>query len=207
MVHLNRVLTRKLKDCLLIAQRKCETGCEEGSAVETGISGDLLVGLWTVSCFVLSHKDSWQRYLPSSFCSTNTRYVFRLILDTGILGIARERSCRSCQVKWAAWGRLYESHDSPPFRYLTRCLKTTGTPFKYGIPTERGYYEKLAEDFKITRKRNGPITLERAEDVGLIFRELLKDLCWCIKKWRWNKSRKWCWYRASPCRADVVKTG
>ncbi len=54
----------------------------------------------------------------------------------------------------------YKNLTTPQLHYLTRCLNAKGTPHKYGIPTERGYYEKLAAAFETAineGKRSGSV--------------------------------------------------
>lgn len=74
----------------------------------------------------------------------------------------------------------YEILTTPQLHYITRCLNTKGTPLEYGIPTEQGYYEKLAAAFKTAingKKCNGPVTVDCANGVGgPKLRELLKYL-------------------------------
>ncbi len=69
---------------------------------------------------------------------------------------------------------------TPQLHYLTRCLNTKGTQLEYGVPTEQGYYEKLASAFKIAlkgKKCNGSVTVDCANGVGgPKLRELLKYL-------------------------------
>ena len=69
---------------------------------------------------------------------------------------------------------------TPQLHYLTRCLNTKGTPFEYGEPTEKGYYQKLAAAFKVAmkgRQCNGTVTVDCANGVGgPKLRELIKYL-------------------------------
>jgi phosphoacetylglucosamine mutase len=58
---------------------------------------------------------------------------------------------------------------TPQLHYVTRCLNTAGTDHEYGVPTEEGYYEKIAKAFKtvmIGRKITGTITVDCANGVG-----------------------------------------
>ena len=41
---------------------------------------------------------------------------------------------------------------TPQLHYIVRCKNTLGTPYKYGEPTEQGYYQKLADAFKKAMK-------------------------------------------------------
>ncbi|KAJ3117801.1 Phosphoacetylglucosamine Mutase [Phlyctochytrium bullatum] len=42
----------------------------------------------------------------------------------------------------------YGLQTTPQLHYVTRCLNTEGTPAAYGIPTDEGYFSKLATAFK-----------------------------------------------------------
>jgi phosphoacetylglucosamine mutase len=58
---------------------------------------------------------------------------------------------------------------TPQLHYVTRCLNTAGTDHEYGVPTEEGYYMKMAEAFKIVmigRKITGTVTVDCANGVG-----------------------------------------
>lgn len=74
----------------------------------------------------------------------------------------------------------YKILTTPQLHYLTRCLNTKSTPLEYGIPTEQGYYEKLATAFKTAlqgKTCNGSVTVDCANGVGgPKLRELLKYL-------------------------------
>ena len=74
----------------------------------------------------------------------------------------------------------YKLLTTPQLHYITRCLNTKDTPYEYGEPTEKGYYEKIATAFKAatgTRKFNGPVTVDCANGVGgPKLRELIKYL-------------------------------
>lgn len=83
----------------------------------------------------------------------------------------------------SAAGTEYNDYNiltTPQLHYLTRCLNTKGTPLEYGVPTEQGYYEKLAAAFKTAingKKCNGSVTVDCANGVGgPKLRELLKYL-------------------------------
>jgi phosphoacetylglucosamine mutase len=69
---------------------------------------------------------------------------------------------------------------TPQLHYLVRCINTQGTPYAYGEPTEKGYYEKLAAAYKKVmkgRKSNGSVTVDCANGVGGIkLAELIKYL-------------------------------
>ncbi|PGH04073.1 phosphoacetylglucosamine mutase [Blastomyces parvus] len=58
---------------------------------------------------------------------------------------------------------------TPQLHYIVRCKNTLGTPYEYGEPTEKGYYEKLSGAFKKVMKGrtiNGPVTVDCANGVG-----------------------------------------
>lgn len=74
----------------------------------------------------------------------------------------------------------YKLLTTPQLHYITRCLNTKGTPYEYGEPTEKGYYEKVAAAFKAaigSKKFNGSVTVDCANGVGgPKLRELIKYL-------------------------------
>lgn len=50
-----------------------------------------------------------------------------------------------------ATGTKYTDHGyftTPQLHYVVRCLNTQDAPQPYGVPTEKGYYDKLIEAFK-----------------------------------------------------------
>lgn len=58
---------------------------------------------------------------------------------------------------------------TPQLHYVTRCLNTAGTDHEFGVPTEEGYYEKMAKAFKtvmVGRKITGTVTVDCANGVG-----------------------------------------
>lgn len=58
---------------------------------------------------------------------------------------------------------------TPQLHYITRCINTKNTPYEYGEPTEKGYYQKMGVSFKAamgTRKFQGPVTVDCANGVG-----------------------------------------
>lgn len=69
---------------------------------------------------------------------------------------------------------------TPQLHYYTRCINTKDTQDAYGIPTEQGYYEKLATAFKQvmeSAKPNGGVVVDCANGVGgPKLRELIKYL-------------------------------
>ncbi|KAF2453273.1 N-acetylglucosamine-phosphate mutase-like protein [Lineolata rhizophorae] len=73
----------------------------------------------------------------------------------------------------------YKLLTTPQLHYIVRCLNTAGTPYAYGEPTEKGYYEKLAGAFKTVMegKNGGTVTVDCANGVGgPKLRELIKYL-------------------------------
>ena len=63
----------------------------------------------------------------------------------------------------------YELKTTPQLHYLVRCLNTQGTNDPYGIPTEVGYYEKMATAFKQLmqgKKKQSRLTADCANGVG-----------------------------------------
>lgn len=74
----------------------------------------------------------------------------------------------------------YELKTTPQLHYLVRCLNTQGTNSPYGIPTQEGYYEKMATAFKQLmqgKKKPGRLTVDCANGVGAPkLAELLKYL-------------------------------
>ena len=63
----------------------------------------------------------------------------------------------------------YKLLTTPQLHYITRCMNTKGTPFDYGEPTEKGYYEKTARSFQAAlggRKVSGSLTVDCANGVG-----------------------------------------
>ncbi|KAI9821382.1 MAG: Phosphoacetylglucosamine Mutase [Thelocarpon impressellum] len=69
---------------------------------------------------------------------------------------------------------------TPQLHYIVRCLNTDGTQQEYGEPSERGYYEKLAEAFRRAikdHKPNGSVVVDCANGVGgPKLRELIRHL-------------------------------
>lgn len=58
---------------------------------------------------------------------------------------------------------------TPQLHYMVRCLNTEGTKEAYGVPTEKGYYEKFAAAFKTAlhgKKPTGHLTVDCANGVG-----------------------------------------
>jgi phosphoacetylglucosamine mutase len=63
----------------------------------------------------------------------------------------------------------YELKTTPQLHYLVRCLNTQGTNSPYGIPTQEGYYGKLAGAFKQLmqgKKKPSRLTVDCANGVG-----------------------------------------
>jgi phosphoacetylglucosamine mutase len=58
---------------------------------------------------------------------------------------------------------------TPQLHYMVRCLNTEGTKDAYGVPTEKGYYEKFGAAFKTAlkgKKPSGHLTVDCANGVG-----------------------------------------
>lgn len=58
---------------------------------------------------------------------------------------------------------------TPQLHYMVRCLNTEGTKDAYGVPTEKGYYEKFGAAFKTAlkgKKPSGSLTVDCANGVG-----------------------------------------
>jgi hypothetical protein len=74
----------------------------------------------------------------------------------------------------------YGLMTTPQLHYVVRCINTMNTPYAFGEPTEKGYYEKMATAFKTLmhgRTIQGPLTVDCANGVGgPKLRELLKYL-------------------------------
>jgi phosphoacetylglucosamine mutase len=63
----------------------------------------------------------------------------------------------------------YQLKTTPQLHYLFRCLNTQGTNSPYGIPTEKGYYDKMATAFKQLMQGKGKpslLTVDCANGVG-----------------------------------------
>ena len=69
---------------------------------------------------------------------------------------------------------------TPQLHYVVRCINTLNTPYTFGEPTEKGYYEKIAKAFKVLmhgRTIQGLLTVDCANGVGgPKLRELIKYL-------------------------------
>lgn len=69
---------------------------------------------------------------------------------------------------------------TPQLHYVVRCLNTAEFPDAYGEPTEKGYYTKISEAFKIAmkfKKSTGMVVVDCANGVGgPKFAELMKRL-------------------------------
>jgi phosphoacetylglucosamine mutase len=74
----------------------------------------------------------------------------------------------------------YELKTTPQLHYLVRCLNTQGTNSPYGVPTQEGYYDKMAAAFKQLmqgKKKPSVLTVDCANGVGAPkLAELLKVL-------------------------------
>ena len=63
----------------------------------------------------------------------------------------------------------YEYKTTPQLHYLVRCLNTKDTKSPYGIPTEEGYYQKMATAFNQLmqgKKKSSRLTVDCANGVG-----------------------------------------
>ena len=63
----------------------------------------------------------------------------------------------------------YELKTTPQLHYLVRCLNTQGTNSPYGVPTQEGYYDKMAVAFKQLmqgKKKPTVLTVDCANGVG-----------------------------------------
>lgn len=89
---------------------------------------------------------------------------------------ALKASLTALNVEYTDYGIL----TTPQLHYITRCINTANTPYAFGEPTEKGYYEKMANAFKTImhgRAINGTITVDCANGVGgPKLRELIKYL-------------------------------
>lgn len=100
--------------------------------------------------------------------------------DTRPSGIALVKALKAAldalKVEYTDYGIL----TTPQLHYLVRCINTKGTAYEFGEPTEQGYYEKMANAFKILmhgRTIQGPVTVDCANGVGgPKLRELIKYL-------------------------------
>lgn len=82
-----------------------------------------------------------------------------------------------------AVGATYQDYGyltTPQLHYMVRCINTQKHPVPFGIPTEEGYYQKMANAFKTMmygRKINGPVIVDCANGVGAPkLKELIKYL-------------------------------
>jgi phosphoacetylglucosamine mutase len=63
----------------------------------------------------------------------------------------------------------YGLKTTPQLHYLVRCLNTQGTNSPYGIPTQEGYYEKMATAFNQLmqgKRKPSRLTVDCANGVG-----------------------------------------
>lgn len=69
---------------------------------------------------------------------------------------------------------------TPQLHHVVRCINTKGTAYEYGEPTEKGYYQKMADAFKIAmkhKKTKNHVVVDCANGVGgQKLRELVKYL-------------------------------
>ena len=89
---------------------------------------------------------------------------------------ALKTALNAVQVEHTDYGIL----TTPQLHYAVRCINTAKTPYAFGVPTEQGYYEKMAKAFKTLmhgRTINGTLTVDCANGVGgPKLKELLKYL-------------------------------
>ncbi|KAJ3196750.1 Phosphoacetylglucosamine Mutase [Irineochytrium annulatum] len=65
---------------------------------------------------------------------------------------------------------------TPQLHYVTRCINTEGTPEAYGVPTESGYYLKLANAYKrIINGKPTPLKVDCANGIGALALERLSQ--------------------------------
>lgn len=105
---------------------------------------------------------------------------------------------------------------TPILHYLVRCKNTLGTEEEYGVPTEEGYYEKLATAFKKLLKPRGSIDSQNAPEELLVdcangvgttaTEKLAKHLEGYIKLVPVNTSIDKLGVLNKGCGADYVKT-
>ncbi len=80
------------------------------------------------------------------------------------------------KVEYTDYGIL----TTPQLHYIVRCIYTINLPTAFGEPTEKGYYEKMANAFKTImhgRTIQGSVTVDCANGVGgPKLRELIKYL-------------------------------
>ena len=63
----------------------------------------------------------------------------------------------------------YGIQTTPQLHHMVRSINTENTPYAYGVPTEEGYYEKMANAFKkiiYGRSIRGSLTVDCANGVG-----------------------------------------
>ncbi|CAG8722131.1 2792_t:CDS:2, partial [Funneliformis mosseae] len=63
----------------------------------------------------------------------------------------------------------FDVKTTPQLHYVTRCYNTQGTEDDYGVPSEDGYYKKLATAFRkivVGRPRLAPFYVDAANGVG-----------------------------------------
>lgn len=63
----------------------------------------------------------------------------------------------------------YEVFTTPQLHYVTRCINTKDTTYRYGDASEEGYYQKMASAFKLAMKHKkikGSVTVDCANGVG-----------------------------------------
>jgi len=111
---------------------------------------------------VVIHARDTRYSLPSIPLSTDM-YLFRPS------GTALAQALTDGLNAFEAESTDYELKTTPQLHYLVRCLNTQGTNSPYGVPTQEGYYEKMAVAFKQlmqAKKKPSRLTVDCANGVG-----------------------------------------
>jgi len=110
----------------------------------------------------------------------NSKAVVIQARDTRPSGLALAQALTDGLNAFEAESTDYEIKTTPQLHYLVRCLNTQDTSSPYGVPTEQGYYEKMASAFKQLmqgKKKQSRLTVDCANGVGAPkLAELLKYL-------------------------------
>jgi len=136
----------------------------------------MLEAVWEVYATTLANAPSDEQLLSeyqslTSKLQINSATRPRVIFarDTRESGPALVESLRDALT---AVGAEFVDHGiltTPQLHYLVRCINTTDTEHAYGVPTERGYYNKLAEAYKKLMQgvpSIGEVTVDCANGVG-----------------------------------------
>ena len=149
--------------------------------------GEMLEGSWETYATILANAPSDQKLVEAydkltSDLKINSEIKARVVFarDTRASGPRLVSALLASLEATSTENTDYKLLTTPQLHYITRCLNTKGTPYDYGIPTEQGYYEKMATSFKAAiggRKIQGPVTVDCANGVGgPKLRELIKYL-------------------------------